>query len=139
MELEPFGTRSLRLAASRSHGDPVVVAFAGELDSETVLTVVRAIGAVLADQLPSNTIIVDLTALTVLSAPGLRVLHSAVDHAAEDGITARIVTGANRLVERALHIGGLDRVLNVYADRTSALRIDERTAFLTAAEHMWNR
>ena len=132
-----FGFPPGRLRVSGSHGEPVVLALAGELDVGTVLVVVRSVAAALATSPAPQVIVLDLTELRFLGAAGVRVLCTAADHAAAEGTTVRVVTGGNPVVERSLSLSGKDRVLDVYPDRVAAVRAGDRYDFLRLATLLW--
>lgn len=132
-----FGFPPGRLRVSGSHGEPVVLALAGELDVGTVLVVVRSVAAALATSPAPQVIVLDLTELRFLGAAGVRVLCTAADHAAAEGTTVRVVTGGNPVVERSLSLSGKDRVLDVYPDRVAAVRAGDRHDFLRLATLLW--
>ncbi|SEC51909.1 anti-anti-sigma factor [Amycolatopsis tolypomycina] len=133
-----FGYPTGRLRVSCSHGDPVLLAFSGELDAGTVLVVVGAVAAALAGSPEPRSIVLDLAGLHFLGAAGVRVLSAVTDHAAAQNARLRVVTGGNAVVCRALWLTGADRVLDVYPDRAAALAAADSGEFLRLTARMWN-
>ncbi|MFJ7213534.1 STAS domain-containing protein [Amycolatopsis sp. NPDC098790] len=126
-----------RLRVSRSHGDPVVLALAGELDTATLLSAARPLAMVLAERPPPHAVVVDLTELRFLAVAGARMLHAAVDYAA--GKTAvRIALGPNQMVARVFAVTGLAAMLDTYPDRTTALQAGRRDQFVQWAQQLWH-
>lgn len=127
-----------RLRVSCSHGEPVLLALAGELDAGTVLVVVGAVAAALAGSPEPRVIVLDLAELHFLGAAGVRVLTAVTDHAAAQNARLRVVTGGNAVVSRALRLTGAARVLDVYPGRDAALRAGDGREFLRLTARMWN-
>ncbi len=133
-----FGSPAGRLRVSCSHGEPVFLTLAGELDAGTVLVVVGAVAAALASTPEPRVIVLDLAQLHFLGAAGVRVLSAVTDHAAAQAARLRVVTGGNAVVSRALRLTGANRVLDVYGDRESALSAGDGREFLRLTARMWN-
>lgn len=132
------GSPAERLGVSCSHGEPVLLALTGELDAGTVLVVVAAVAAALAGSPEPRAIVLDLAEVHFLGAAGVRVLSAVTDHAAAQNARLRIVTGGNPVASRALRLTGADRVLDVYADRGTALGAGDGREFLRLTARMWN-
>ncbi|MDQ7802988.1 STAS domain-containing protein [Amycolatopsis sp. A133] len=127
-----------RLRVSCSHGEPVLVVLAGELDTGTAPVLVEAVATALAAGPEPRVIVLDLAGLHFLAAATVRVLSAMTDHAAAQHTRLRTVTGGNVVVSRALRLSGADRVLDVYPDRAAALRAGDDREFLRLTARMWN-
>ncbi len=134
-EAHPAGGR---LQVSRSHGDPVVMSFSGELDIGTILIGARAMADVLGQVPPPQVVIIDLSDLRFFAVAGVRMLHAVVDHAVGQNISVRLVLGTNPLVARVFAVTGMGAVLDVYLDRVTALRAGDDSEFLRLAHQLWN-
>jgi anti-sigma B factor antagonist len=126
------------LRISCSHGEPVLLALAGELDPGTVVVAAGAVTAALAGCPAPRAIVLDLADVHFLGAAGVHALCAVTDHAAAGHARLRVVTGGNAVVSRALRLTGADRVLDVYADRGTALRAGDDSEFLRLAAQLWN-
>lgn len=93
----------------------VVVTVGGEIDGWTAPQLRQELDTA---QRQAGTLVVDLTAVTFLGSPGLRVLLDA----AVDGAPLRVVVDHARPVVRPLEITGLDTVLATYDTVDDALR-----------------
>ncbi len=65
-------------------------------------------------------------------------LSAVTGQAAARNARLRVVTGSNAVVSRALRLTGTDRVLDVYPDRGTALRVGDGREFLRLTARMWN-
>lgn len=104
-------------------GETVVLTLTGDLDSATA----SQLHAAVLDELHQpghGPLVLDMTAVTFLSAAGLGALidahHDAIDHAEP----LRVVVDHARPVLRPLQLTGLDQVLTLYHFLDNALRGD---------------
>ncbi|MDX3193506.1 STAS domain-containing protein [Streptomyces sp. MN03-5084-2B] len=130
-------SRPGRLTVSRSHGDPAVVALDGELDSETVLLMARAIAQCVAREPVPEVVVLDLAGVTALTPAGLRVLPHARDHVARCGSRLRLTTPSHPGVRHALRLSPPYATFDVYADRRAALDAGDRRSFLELVHRLW--
>ncbi|WP_086847987.1 STAS domain-containing protein [Amycolatopsis kentuckyensis] len=130
-------SRPGRLTVSRSHGDPAVVALDGELDSETVLLMARAIAQSVAREPVPEVVVLDLAGVTALTPAGLRVLPHARDHVARCGSTLRITTPSDPGTRHALRSSPPYATFDVYADLRAALDAGDRRSFLELVHRLW--
>jgi len=128
-----------RLRASCSHGDPVVLALAGTLDSASVLGAARKLVQILAGTPPPRAVVVDLAQLDAMTTAGVLMLHGAADYAAARRTALRIAVGSNPIVARLLGDPRAAAVLDTYPDRAAALAAGaDRDAFVDWAERLWD-
>lgn len=128
-----------RLRASCSHGDPMVLALAGRLDSASVLGAARKLASMLSGTPAPRAVVVDLAELDFLAPAGVRMLHAVADHAASRHTALRIAVGPNPAVAGMFGDARAAAVLDVYPDRPAALAAGaDRDAFVGWAEELWN-
>jgi anti-anti-sigma factor len=99
-----------------------VVTVAGDVDVLSGTRLRRAIGDVL-DRPGTNSVVVDLTAVTLLGSTGLAVLVDAHQHAQQRGHeVVLVVDPATRAVPLALQAAGIAALFTTCADVAEALR-----------------
>lgn len=99
------------------HGGAVVLRVAGELDLLTTPKLSEACDAALDDG--PAILVIDLTGVTFLASVGMSAIV-AVHEAAGDHTKVRVV-GGSRDTMRPITVTGLDNLLDVYPDLSSAL------------------
>lgn len=105
---------------ARSWSDrTAILAVTGEIDSLTSPDLADAVRAALGDV--SETVVLDLSAVSFFSSTGLSVLIEASATAHDAGKPLRIVVGDSGAVLRAVEITGLDRRLDIYDSVDDAL------------------
>ncbi|WP_284740376.1 STAS domain-containing protein [Amycolatopsis sp. RTGN1] len=104
------------------HDDAVVITLVGELDGLTVARLRGAVDRAFAE-LGGRMLIVDLTAVSFLGSPGLRVLLDTAARAAmvPGHRTLRVVVDRNRPVVGPLETTGVDKMLALYHQVSDAL------------------
>ncbi|WP_290055451.1 STAS domain-containing protein [Amycolatopsis solani] len=110
----PFG--EFRIARTEE-GGAVVVEVAGDVDTTTAPTLVRAADEELAAQPP--VLVVDLTRVEFLASPGLTALLTIHRNAAA-GTSVRIVA-SGRATLRPIQLTGLEDSLSLFPTREAAL------------------
>jgi len=125
-----------RLRVSQSHGDPgaVILRVDGQLDADTVLLLARAVAGVLFRDPAPRILVLDLAGLSFVSVAGVRMLHTAQNHAAARNVIVRVVPGHHPVVLDTLHTTGLDAVLDLYAGRQEAVAAETFPTFLAEAD-----
>ncbi|MGB3437166.1 MAG: STAS domain-containing protein [Actinophytocola sp.] len=99
------------------HGTAVVLRVAGELDLVTTPTLSEASLKALQSRPP--VLVIDLTDVTFLASVGMSAIVAA--HEAGGEHTAVRVVGGGRDTLRPIRVTGLDNLLSVYPDLSSAL------------------
>jgi anti-sigma B factor antagonist len=112
----------LMTVRSSDHDDAVIITVRGDVDGLTAPRL-RAAVAEAFDRLDGRPLVVDLTEVTLLGSPGLRILRDSADEAVHHrGMQPlRIVVDENRPVIRPIEIVGLDEVLALYHNVDHAL------------------
>jgi serine/threonine-protein kinase RsbW len=111
------GGRSMNIT-TRARNDVTVVAFAGNLDSNTSPEAQQALDAVLAGG--GKKIVVDFSALDYISSAGLRVLLGTAKRLSGVGGALRLF-GLNETVREVLEISGFSTILALYPSEDQAL------------------
>ena len=108
--------------STRTHNDISVVAFAGNLDSNTSPQAQQALDGILAGGVKK--LVVDFTALDYISSAGLRVLLSAAKRLSGPGGAggALRLFGLNETVREVFQISGFSTILALFATEADALR-----------------
>ena len=132
MTAGPGGGRSMNIT-TRMHNDVTLVAFAGNLDSNTSPQAQQALDGILASG--GRKMVVDFTALDYISSAGLRVLLGAAKRlsgvpggggggggGSGGGGGALRLFGLNETVKEVFEISGFSTILAVYATEADALR-----------------
>jgi anti-sigma B factor antagonist len=112
----------LRLVVDMAAPTTTLITAAGEIDAATAPQLAEALRPHLTAH---ATVLVDLSAVTFLSAAGLHVLVDAHWSAQAGGGTLKLITGP-RCVDRVLTLTGLDQVLDFYEPGSSVRRLDSR-------------
>ena len=115
------GGRPATLAVELIDG-VVVLRIGGELDLLTVPDLRSRLDEATATT--GGPVVIDLSDVQFLSSTGLHLLISLHADLAAVGKPLRLVTGEIRAVVRPLRITGLDRLLDLYPDLSSALAAD---------------
>jgi anti-sigma B factor antagonist len=104
----------------------LVVTVEGEIDIHTVARFRAAVSAgleqVAGEEADDALLVIDLTAVTFLSSPGLNALVDATRAARRRREPLRIVVDHNRPVVRPIELTGLDDLLALYGTIDEALR-----------------
>jgi anti-sigma B factor antagonist len=103
---------------TRTHADAVIVAFEGNLDTNTAAAAQEALGAEIDGG--KTKIVVDFTALDYISRAGLRVLLSTAKRLRGCG-GALALFGLNEAVTEVFEISGFSTIFNVSASESTAL------------------
>ena len=100
----------------------IVLTVSGDVDGLTASRLRTAIAEAF-DRLDGRLLAVDLTDVTLLGSPGLRILRNSADEAVHHRglLPLRIVVDAPRPVIRPIEIVGLDQVLALYHSVDHAL------------------
>lgn len=115
----PEGSRQSATFTVEHVDGVMLLRLAGELDMVTVPELQSGLNAVIARN--PGPVIVDLAAVQFLSSTGLRLLIALhADLTAQDR-SLRVVVGEGRFIPRVLQITGLDQVLNLDPDLSTAL------------------
>jgi anti-anti-sigma factor len=109
----------LQLAVDMPAPATTLITVAGEIDATTA----PELADTLRPHLTKGIVLVDLSAVTFLSAVGLRVLVEAHQSTYATGGTLKLITGP-RCVNRILTLTGLDMVLDCYQPASSVRRLD---------------
>jgi anti-anti-sigma factor len=112
------GGRSMDIA-TRTQNDVTLVAFAGNLDSNTSPQAQQALDAILASG--AQKIVVDFTALDYISSAGLRVLLATAKRLSGAGGALHLF-GLNETVREVFDISGFSTILAVFATEADALK-----------------
>jgi anti-anti-sigma factor len=96
-----------------------VVTVAGEIDAHSVAPLRAEVASVTAD-FPPGGLVLDLSAVTFISAAGLDVLSQVLDEGGRRGHAVRIVA-ATRPVLRVFDLIGLEDAAIVHDSRSAAL------------------
>jgi anti-anti-sigma factor len=104
--------------STRTQGDVTIVAFAGNLDSNTSPEAQAAIDGILARG--AKKVVVDFSALDYISSAGLRVLLGAAKKLSGPGSALRLF-GLNETVREVFQISGFSTILPVVATEADAL------------------
>lgn len=110
----------LRLVVDMAEPATTLITVAGEVDAATAPQLSDALRPHLTAQ---GSVLVDLSAVTFLSAAGLHVLVDAHWSMQAGGGTLKLITGP-RCVDRVLTLTGLDTVLDFYQPGNSVRRLD---------------
>jgi anti-anti-sigma factor len=116
------GGRSMDIT-TRMHNDVALVAFAGNLDSNTSPRAQQALDGILANG--GRKMVVDFTALDYISSAGLRVLlgtSKRLSGAEGGGGGAMHLFGLNETVQEVFDISGFSTILAVFATEADALK-----------------
>jgi anti-anti-sigma factor len=105
--------------STRTQGDVTIVAFAGNLDSNTSPQAQQALDGVLAGG--CRKLVVDFSALDYISSAGLRVLLGAAKRLGGADSALRLC-GLNETVREVFQISGFSTILNVYPTEADALQ-----------------
>lgn len=110
----------LGLALTQSRPDPttVVLHVSGEIDLVGAPMLAESVDGCLSSA--EQTVVVDLSAVSVLGSAGLNVLVQAQDRAQRERVTLLLVTGVH-CVDRPLRACGLDRHFRCFPDLEAAL------------------
>jgi serine/threonine-protein kinase RsbW len=111
------GGRSMDIT-TRTRNDVTLVAFAGNLDSNTAPQAQQALEGILAGG--GRKLVVDFTALDYISSAGLRVLLGAAKRLSGAGSALRLF-GLNETVREVFQISGFSTILAVFATEADAL------------------
>jgi anti-anti-sigma factor len=112
------GGRSMNIT-TRTRNDVTVVAFAGNLDSNTSPQAQQALDGILAGG--GRKLIVDFTALDYISSAGLRVLLGTAKRLGGAGGALRLF-GLNETVREVFEISGFSTILAVFPAEADALK-----------------
>ena len=104
---------------TRTRNDVTVVAFAGNLDSNTSPQAQQALDGILAGG--GRKMVVDFTALDYISSAGLRVLLGAAKRLSGAGGALRLF-GLNETVREVFDISGFATILAVFPTEADALK-----------------
>ncbi len=104
--------------STRTQGDVTIVAFAGNLDSNTSPEAQQALDGILAGG--GKRLVVDFTALDYISSAGLRVLLGAAKRLGGADSALRLF-GLNETVREVFQISGFSTILTVVATEADAL------------------
>jgi anti-sigma B factor antagonist len=107
---------------SADQDDAIILTVRGEVDGLTASRLRAAIAEAF-DRLAGRVLVVDLTRVTLLGSPGLRVLLESADEAVHHRglLPLRIVVDGARPVIRPIEIIGLDQILALYHSVDHAL------------------
>jgi anti-sigma B factor antagonist len=114
----------LQLAVDMPAPATTLITVAGEIDATTAPELADTLRPHLTTQ---GIVLVDLSAVTFLSAIGLRVLVEAHQSTHASGGTLKLITGP-RCVNRILALTDLDAVLDCYQPAGSVRRLDAQSA-----------
>lgn len=112
------GGRSMDIT-TRTRNDVTVVAFAGNLDSNTSPRAQQALDGILASGAPK--VVVDFTALDYISSAGLRVLLGTAKRLSGAGGALHLF-GLNETVQEVFDISGFSTILAVFGTEADALK-----------------
>jgi serine/threonine-protein kinase RsbW len=104
---------------TRTHNDVTVVAFTGNLDSNTSPQAQQALDGILASG--GRRLALDFTALDYISSAGLRVLLGTAKRLSGAGGALRLF-GLNETVREVFQISGFSTILAVFATEADALK-----------------
>jgi anti-sigma B factor antagonist len=110
----------LRLVVDTATPTTTLISVAGEIDAGTAPQLAEALQPHLTTR---ETVLVDLSAVTFLSAAGLHVLVDAHWSTQASGGAVKLITGP-RCVDRVLALTGLDTVLDFFQPGSSVRRLD---------------
>ncbi len=106
---------------TRTHNDVTLVAFTGNLDSNTSPQAQQALDAILASG--ARKMAIDCTALDYISSAGLRVLLGTAKRlSGAGGGGALRLFGLNETVREVFDISGFSTILAVFATEADALK-----------------
>lgn len=99
---------------TRTDTEAVVVIASGEIDLYTS-TLLRSQLWRTIEETTANLVVLDATNIVFISSGGLAVLVTAAQLAEQHHKRFRVLTGDQRVIPRALHIAGLDRIVRTRA------------------------
>jgi len=107
---------------SSDRNDAVIVTVRGDVDGLTASRLDTAVAEAF-DRLDGRVLVIDLTGVTLLGSPGLRVLLESAEEAVRHRgmLPLRIVVDEARPVIRPIEIIGLDQILALYDSVDHAL------------------
>ena len=103
---------------TRTRADAVILAFAGNLDTNTVPEAQEALGAEI--DAGKNKVVIDFTDLDYISSAGLRVLLSTAKRLRGSGGALRLF-GLNEPVTEVFEISGFSTIFHVSTNEAAAL------------------
>lgn len=112
----------LMTVRSSDQDDAVILTVSGDIDGLTAPRLRTAVAEAF-DRLDGRLLVVDLTEVTLLGSPGLRILRDSADEAVHHHglLPLRIVVDETRPVIRPIEIVGLDQILALYYSVDHAL------------------
>lgn len=110
---------------TRTDAEAVVVIASGEIDLYTS-TLLRSQLWRTIEETAANLVVLDASNIVFISSGGLAVLVTAAQLAEQCRKRFRVITGDQRVIPRALHIAGLDRLVTTYATYSKVLSADPR-------------
>lgn len=120
---------------TRVDAEAVVVIASGEIDLYTCAVLKSQLWRTIEDT-TANLVVLDASKIVFISSGGLAVLVTAAQLAEQCDKRFRVITADQRVIPRALHIAGLDRVVTTcatYADVLSAEPLPTGAAHLAGA------
>jgi len=110
----------LNITISDNASDTVLCELVGEVDLATAPSLHEKLKA--ATQAAPHHLVIDLSGVGYLGSAGLKILVDLRADQHTDGRHLAVVTGHNRMVIRPLHATGLDEVLDLHAELTTAMQ-----------------
>lgn len=102
--------------------EALILRVSGEIDLSITRAAEDRLRAAVATLPPPFLVVVDLTAVDILSAAGLRLLDHLVTACADKGLGVHIVAGPASVPRRVMRIVGLDKTIPTFDDLDQALR-----------------
>jgi anti-anti-sigma factor len=99
----------------------VIIRLAGEIDHVSAEDAAAKLARAVAPLPPPGAVILDLTNVSLLSAAGLRTVHSCAVACAERGLLARLVVAPGSVVHRVVGLLPLDPRVSTFDSAAQAL------------------
>ncbi|GGM92972.1 hypothetical protein GCM10011609_33050 [Lentzea pudingi] len=108
--------------SAAEHSDVLVVRLSGDLDAESAVAAQAALVEMTDGLIPPARVVLDLTAVDLLSAAGVRVLQGLVGTFAERNVGVRLAADPDSLVHSMVRLALQDHGIGVHTSVSDALR-----------------
>ena len=113
--------------STRAGPELVVVTAVGEVDTQTA-TLLRSVLWNAIERAPARLVVLDASGVVFMSSGGLAVLVTAAELAEQGRKRFLVVTGDQRVIPRALHVAGLDRIVSTSPSYPDGIAADTHPA-----------
>lgn len=117
----------LLVVEDEAHDDAIVVRVKGEVDSSTVDELIGRLTSALqlAGTHPARLVVIDLQPVTFFGSAALNAVLDCHEHGKETGTSVRLVADHDQVL-RPIQVTELDRILEIYATLSDALRREQQ-------------